>query len=142
VKVVTPLPADAHVVAPSNDVPRSIAAFSGTWAGRYASGGAASQEIALVVERIRRAGAAYRASVIFSWDTVVYRFEPPFEAAYQRYEVAIGEDGALRLRGRDLALHTFRVTSDETLSAEQEDSRSAGYRRVYGVLWRVTPSSP
>jgi len=141
-KVVTPLPPDVRVIAPSPDaVPHAVGAFSGTWAGRY-SYGATTQAIALVVERIRRAGSAYRASVIFSWDSMTIPFQPPIEAAYQRYEVAISEEGALRLESRDLASHTFRLSSDETLSAEQEDSRVAGYRKVYGVLWRVQPSVP
>lgn len=140
VKVVTPLPADVRVIAPSAAVPHGVAAFSGTWAGRYTYREAATQEIALVVERIQRVGAGYRGFAIFSWGSM-QSVQPPLYAAYHRYEVTISEDGVLRLRDRDLALHTFRVSSDETLSAEQEDSRVAGYSKVFGVLWRVTPSS-
>lgn len=144
-KVVTPLPADVRVIAPSaNDVPERLAAFSGTWAGRYTYAGvpggrhATTQEITLVVERIRREGGTYRASVIFSWDSKMQPFEPPLLAGYDRYEVTISEDGALRFRGRDSGLHTFRVSSEETLSVEQEDPPGMGYRKIYGVLWRVS----
>jgi hypothetical protein len=150
VAVLTPLPADTRVLAPAADVPAALAAFSGTWAGRYsfpiiASGRPVTmtQEIALVVERIRSERGAYHASVVFSWDRKLHPFDPPLRAGYQRHEVTLTRDGALRFRsGGDYGLHTFRVSSKDTLDAEQEDMPGVGRQKVYGVLWRVPPAGP
>jgi hypothetical protein len=49
-----PLPVDTKIVAPSDNVPKEIAAFSGAWEGKWTYAGT---ESALVVEEINFKGA-------------------------------------------------------------------------------------
>src|SRR5207245_9760380 len=54
-----PLPDDVKVVAPAADVPRDIAAFSGTWAGLWAH----TLDHVLVVEKIE----GRHVTFVYSW---------------------------------------------------------------------------
>jgi len=139
--VTTPLPVDVRLIVPSNDIPKHVAAFSGTWSGRYthwvyATGrsGPTAQDIALVVERIRTENGQYLAAVLWSWGDKNERNEPAVRAGYTRLQGAIGSDGALKIGVGNYGTLIFRLLNDTTLHLEHD--YGAASVKVYGTLGR------
>ena len=69
VNVEVPLPDDMKIVAPAEDVPKDIAAFSGVWEGKWIHYG---REGALIVEEIN----SKEAKIILSTKELAYECYP------------------------------------------------------------------
>src|SRR5262252_7880029 len=104
-----PLPEDVQVVAPAADVPRDIAAFSGTWAGRWAN----TLDHVLVVEKIEGRNVTF----IYSWGVApAWNITTP---GFVRVTGTVDEGGILRGTLSNGAAVAYRLSQDQqTLAGE------------------------
>ncbi len=107
-----PLPDDIRILAPAQEIPPRLAAFSGRWAGLWDG----VLTTVLVVESIAEGGA----KVVFAWG--VHEDWGLDEAVWDRRS-GVFVDGALRLDFDDPeSTITFRLMPDGTLRAGYSDS--------------------
>ena len=98
-----PLPDDAKVVAPAADVPRDIAAFSGTWAGLWAH----TLDHVLVVEKIE----GRHVTFVYSWGVALaWNITAP---GFVRVTGTVDDGGVLRGTLRNGAAVAYTLSQDQ-----------------------------
>ena len=98
-----PLPLDLKITRPASDVPKEIAAFSGTWGGKW---GDALDHI-LVVEQME----GRTAQIVYSWGVAPHwNINRP---GFQRVTGTIGQDGLLRATLGNGAEVTYKLSPEE-----------------------------
>jgi hypothetical protein len=104
-----PLPEDVKVVAPAAVVPRDLAAFSGTWAGRWGD----TIDHILVVEKIEGRTVTF----IYSWSMAPARDSR--RQGFVRVTGTVDEGGILRGTLSNGAVVAYRLSQDQqTLAGE------------------------
>jgi Amidohydrolase family len=102
-----PLPDDVNIVAPEADVPRGVAAFSGTWAGQWGH----TLDHVLVVEKI----AGRNVTFIYSWGVApAWNITRP---GFARVTGTVDEGGILRGTLSNGAAVAYRLSQDQQILA-------------------------
>jgi hypothetical protein len=99
-----PLPNDIHIIPPSADLPRELAAFSGRWQGTWVGGdGRSGRDAILIIEEIN----TQEAKGIYAWSAW-----GTSSSGWKRFIATIRKDGGIEFGVREGGTMIFEIGSD------------------------------